>query len=345
MRQYISLLRHSKIIPILVIFTFVFQLITEEMQAWTPDNEPDYQYFIMPYVKQCNLFEYPQRQNYVADSEGVPTYIQGHFPTRDPLKWWVNCLSYKLTDSAKTIPIIFNVAILPLTYLIAVTLTRDRLIGMIAVSALILNPIYTRFEGSGTYDQIWSFFLLLSAYLLFRIKDRINMSIPSFLLSLAAKALGIMYLPAWLYTLHKTERSKQVKWILVLCLVGVIMAVGMTGHLTSGQSISFHPERVELAISQNIKLLWEVLPVLIVAVGVNRLLSPKQKVNGKGVTCVWMLNALATTSMIYLFTDQLQFVYRFMPFLVFMSVYLGMVIVESGNKLLERKLSYKNKLV
>lgn len=46
---------------------------------------------------------------------------------------------------------------------------------------------------------------------------------------------------------------------------------------------------------------------------------------------VWILNSFATTPLIFLFTNQFQFVYRFVPLAVFMSIFIGIVIIEMGN--------------
>lgn len=345
MRKYIALLRHSNTIPILICLTFGFQLITSEITAWVPDPEPDYNIFVMPYVQNCHLFQYPQRDGVILNSDNVTAIHDGKYqPTRDPLKWWLNCLSYQATGTPKFIPIIFNVGIIPLAYLLAVALTRDKLIGLIAVTALLVNPIFTRFENSGTYDQVWSFLLLFSVYLFYKFKKNGDWSFVSLFASLAAKGIGILYLPVWFYTLYKSEKPRLAKVVLGGIVIAglVVLAILVKTDFALGGHIGFHPENIQLAISQNIKMLWEILPVLIIAIGINRLFNPKNKVPNKNITALWMLSAFMTTPIIYLFSDQLAFVYRFMPFLVFMSIYLGMVIVDAGNYIIERKLRIAN---
>src|SRR3990167_3971503 len=141
------------------------------------DKEPDTWYFVQPFVFNCSIYQLPD----LGEGE-----IQ-----RNPLKWWMNCLSFQLTDNYKLIPGLFGIAIMPLVYLLGATITGDRFIGLVALISFTANPLYTDWATQGTYDQVWAFFFILSLIFLFKKHD--GVSVTSLIISISAKAMaGLM---------------------------------------------------------------------------------------------------------------------------------------------------------
>lgn len=342
LRQGLVVLRHDKkIIPLLIILVTASQALQNIPQAWTPDSFPDYKIFIVPYIDNCSLTHYPQRDGYTLLSDNVTAIHDGKYKdTRDPLKWYVNCLSYKLTQSPSFIPILFSIGLIPLVYLLTIELTKDRLIGLIAVTAFIPNPLYSQWVTSATYDQTWSFFLMLSVYLMFRLKG-IQYGIPGLIASLAAKGLGVLYMPVWMYSLWKTgstQRNKLMGLGILFLIFGIASLVMVHKANPVGADIGFFPEHLQDGLLRNFSMLYDVVPILLGLVIVQKAIKPKIKIQNKGLVILWMVSAFLTTPMIYLFTNQFQFVYRFVPLAVFMSIFIGITAVELGNYIVELKL-------
>lgn len=342
LRDGIVILRnHKKIIPILVLLVTIAQGVQAIPQAWTPDTYPDYTMFVVPYLQHCSLNHFPQRDGYVVLSDNVTAIHDGKYKdTRDPLKWYINCLSYKTTGSASFIPILFSIGLIPLVYLVSIQLTNDRLIGLISTTAFILNSLYSVWVTSSTYDQTWSFFLVLSVYLMFRLKGT-QYAIPGLLTSFAAKGLGVLYLPAWIYSLWKTETSQRNK-LLGLGIMFLLFGLGSL-YLSSktnpvGADIGFYPNHLQDGLLRNMSMLYDVIPTLILFGIISRVIKPKERTKNRGLVISWIVSAFMTTPLIYLFTNQFQFVYRFVPLAVFMSIFIGMTIIETGNYILERRL-------
>lgn len=344
-RESIINFKNSKTaIPILITLIIITHSIPVILQAWTPDKEPDYYLEILPSVQKCNILQYPVTESNTLLNNGTVIDNGYTHQARDPLKWWLNCFSYKETGTPKLIPIFFNLALMPLVYLIAVKLTNNKLIGLLSFCAFILNPLYSQWVSSGTYDQVWSFFLILSFYLIYRFKFT-TYPILSFCISIAAKALGFMYLPVLLYSYYKTK-EKHLSKNVIICFIVIAVIFSSAVILLSpgiiGGKIGFYPDHFKDAIYGNVTMLLPELVILVMFVYVSMVYKPKVSQYSKKIPLLWILNALLTTPIIYLFTNQFQFVYRFIPLAVFMSIFIAITITDLFNYILEKKMSKTN---
>lgn len=314
------------------------------LHAWEADPQPDYNIFMVPFLNHCNPLQYPQRDGYALQPDNLTAIHNGVYSdTRDPLKWWVDCASWDWLGHSKILPIIFSIGLMPLVYLLSVELTKDRIIGLLSLSAFVMNPLYTDWISSITYDQEWSFFLILSTYLMFKAKS--IGAIPSFMLGIAAKGLGLLYLPVWLYTLWHSNQSRTVRVLSIGIMLGATVSIGFillprAEHFVGG-AIGFYPDHANDALMRNFDMFWPEIPFLMAFAGINATFHAKSRPANKKVVILWMISALITTPLIYLFTTQFVFVYRFVPFAVFMSIFFAMVIVETGNFVLESRLNVK----
>lgn len=296
--------------------TVVFVALIIGGQAWgivsqvnIPDKEADYE-GILVYVYSCG--DHP-----IFERDG------GY--TRNVIKWAAQCESWQVFHNVKVIPLIFNIGIMPLVYLVAVSLTKDKLIGLISLIAFIYNPLYTDWKASGTYDNIWSFFLLLSVWL-----SSWKLNVIPYGLSIATKSLSVMYLPAWLATCFHFRKSKKELIILVgIIVTGVILANTALNFI--GAPIGFYPNRWEDAVYRNISVLWQVIPFLALIIVLNRSFIPKMKIVGEKLAFIWIGCALLQNPLIYLFTLQDTYSYRYVPLAAFMSILLGITFVNIGN--------------
>ena len=282
---------------------------------------PDFYFFLLKHVASCDPYDLP----YLHDSP---------ISARNQIKWYANCLSWTWFENPKVIPIIFNIGVMPLVYLIASSMTRNRLIGIIALVAFINNPLYTDWEGNGTYDQTWSFFLLLSVWLMYKGGGS---AIP-YGLSILTKGLALMYMPAIIYTSYKIRKSR--------IEIGIIIGIGITVTLLAlqysnmvGNEIGFFPERWEDAIFRNISVLWQVIPFVALFVVLKTNFTPKLgRVPNMDIVWVWIGMALIQNPLISFFTLQDTYSYRYVPLAAFMSIFMGMVLVNLGNWIVEQKL-------
>lgn len=326
-RELINQVRyHRSLATILVALIIGGQAWMIVSQIDTPDKEVDY-YGILIYSYTCDPLEIPKRN---TDQLEI---------TRNPIKWWAACASFHwFNHNIKVIPLIFNIMVLPMVYLVAFSLTKDRLIGVVALVAFIYNPLYSDWKTSGTYDNIWSFFLLLSVWIA---NSRIAL-IP-YLFSVAGKSISLMYLPAWLWTIHKTHKNKY-QTIMAGGVVLSLVLIGSQYLNFVGAGIGFYPERIDQAVFRNISVLWQVIPFIALFVVLNRNFIPKIKIPNEKLVMVWIVCALLQNPVIYLFTLQDTYSYRYVPLAAFMSIFIGITLVNIGNWYQELQLRKADKV-
>ena len=327
MQSLLYIRRNREIIIILAAFTVGINAFGMVPDLTIPDKEPDTWYFVYPYVFDCSVFEF------------------AHFGTeiqRNPLKWWMNCLSFQLTDNYKMIPGLFGIAIMPLVYLLGGTITNDRFIGLVALVSFTVNPLYTDWATQGTYDQVWAFFFVLS--LIFLFKKHNGVSITSLAVSISAKSMASLMLPVYLYTMYKQGNNKKhIVFTLCFFAVALILVIFAMKINLFGTGIGFFPERWDEAVFRNISLFWQIIPILALMVVINRNFIPKQKMPNQKIVAYWMLAFFMINPFVYFFTLQDTYSYRYVPLAAFMSVFIGMTLVNAGNWFIERKLGLHQK--
>lgn len=341
----IAIKSNKKMLNYLALLFMVAMSIPALAQSYKPDPQPDYNIFVIPFVQNCHVTKYPERDGYDLNKDNVTATHNGNYqPTRDPLKWWINCVSYKLTASPKLIPILFNIGLMPLVYLITINLTKDRLTSLISLIAFGNNPLYHDWIGSGTYDQVWAFFLVLSIYIILKNKETSFFTPITLVLSMAAKSLTAMYLPSLIYTIFKSPSDKKKKIELTALCIGTLIFIA--GYLVLfkhvdpvSSSYGFFPENWHDAAYRNWEMLWPEIPFLMIFTLLNVNFQPLQPSPHRKLCAIWILNALITTPIIFLFTTQFQFVYRFVPLAVFMSIFIAITINDLGQFILDYKLN------
>jgi len=280
------------------------------------DDYPDYYYFVLPFYLECESNEFPEKRN--------------------PISWWFRCFSYQTLGNDRIIPIVASIAHVPLCYILGSSIIRDRRAGLVASIAFVFNPIVLLFDDSTTYDQVWSLFLLLS---ILSIYLKPLGTIPFYILSILAKGYAFAFLPMMLYHNIK-EKRKLCVYLLIALGVGFAIFVYFDYNIT-GNPIGFYPDRMIDGLVRIFETLWPVLPWLGLFVVIDYMF--KGKFEGKDVCKVWMLGIIGTIPMIYLFTfSQDMYAYRMWPFVIFMSIYIGGILVKVFDwyiRLRERKQS------
>ena len=280
------------------------------------------------------------------DTEPYPDYYENiiemkmecnyDIETRGFLKYWTNCFSFDFVGNDRVIPIIASVVLVYLTYILANTITGDRVIGLIAMGAVSINPLLTVFDSSPTYDQVWASLFLLSVFLLYK---KSSLWIPSIILSIMNKILAVAYVPGIILNIIIDKRISNRKQIITGLAITLLVGGAAVYYLGVGNTIGIYPQRLLDGFLRIFESIWTIFPVVIGSIVIDRFFMPKQRPEGKNVIIIWMAWILFTTPLIYLFTEsQYQFGYRFAPFAAFFSIYLGIVCVQVGKFIVEAKI-------
>ena len=279
------------------------------------DQYPDYYDTILPYVFSCDVEEFPQRDGYA---------------TRNPLTWWLRCLSFTYTENPNLLLMPFAIGILPLTYMIGSAITNDRLVGVIALGAIVFNPLWKQWAPTQTYDMLWPFLLLVSIYLIIKLHDRSSALV--FVIGIMAKSITLIYLPAWIYMSIKQKAWRGIVIIGISVVVG-LMFVSYTGNDVSstlvGNEIGFYPENLTESVIRTFSMLWPIIPALVGIFIVYKLFKPRNGIQNTKDVFVWIFCSLLTTPIIHVFSMQTQYPYRFVILGVFMSILAGITIINT----------------
>lgn len=318
-RQLIVEIRNNKkLILLFVIATTGMQAITIVPFMFVHDVYPDYYDTILSSAFDCDLH------------------------TRNILKWSVHCISFQLTGYPNALIMPFAIGLVPLTYLLGYYLTKDRLIGLLAMIGLTINPLYSNWISTGTYDQMWTFFLLLSVVLIFK---ETKSSFVSWIIAGISKSMAIMYFPMWFYTVWKIRKDYDmlvISGLLIALFVTILIYTDIT-HQLIGSKIEFQPEDWADALVGNLSVFLVTIPYLALFAVVNCFFVPKNKVTNKMLVVWWMLFVFATVPIIRLFSDQQTYTYRYTILGTFMSIFFAIVLVELGNFIVETKLKMRIK--
>jgi len=322
MREVVAFIRNKPTFVLLLVVSLTAMEFIEIVPfMFSNDEYPDYYYTILPFVFDCDLNEFGERNG------GI---------TRNPIKWYLHCLSYEVTGYPNALLMPFAPACIPLVYLLGYYLTKDRMIGLLSMLAMIFNPLYTNWTNTGTYDQVWTFFILLSIVLLYKSNAG---SFISWGVAVFAKSFSLAFFPLWLYSYFKIR--KDWTFILIICiLLGAASGIGFMfyenlANITVGASIGFFPENAEAALFTNIGIFWEVLPALVIFASLGLQLKSKVPIPNKRLVSIWLVYILATTPVIHLFTMQGTFGYRYVIFAAFMSIFISMTLIQLGNWFIE----------
>jgi hypothetical protein len=96
-----------------------------------------------------------------------------------------------------------------------------------------------------------------------------------------------------------------------------------------GNVIGFYPERIGEGFLRIFESLWPIVPAFIFLFAMDMITKTKSK--ARNICMLWMTWIMLTIPIIYLFSQQFMFGYRFVPFAAFLSVYAGIILVNMGN--------------
>lgn len=263
--------------------------------------------------------------------------------TRAPLKWYLICASYKLGNE-NIIPFIFSIGILALTYQLGYMMSGKQNVGIIALLVVLASTSFTKWDTSATYDQTWSFFLLLACCLVY-VKPRL--AIISYVISILSKTLGLMYLPMFLY--HIWQQHKKPEYIMLYVTVITVLLV-LTVFLlpvkqVMGGSFVFSIDRLYEGSWKWIFYFADDLHIMIgTPVMLSMLFIMRSKIKNASIIFVWCVGIILSVPVIMGFTDQIVHPYRFVPYTVFFGIGVGMIVNHLAQKITSKILVSKHGL-
>ena len=226
------------------------------------------------------------------------------------------------------IPFLASIALVIMVYFFTKQITNKRFAGLVAAIILLQSNVFLTFDTSVAYTNFWVLFYLLSLYFMYRVWP---LSPVSFLFSIPAKALTVTFLPMSIYFLLRSQISKNKKMliggiIIAIVLIGAAVASGRE-DLLAAQQESFISDEFWIGFTSfATQLRFDALVILFLVPLIVGLLLTSTKNKHAESMMVLMGGMLLIAPLLTGLSDQTNQPYRFVPFVTFFAVGVGVLL-------------------
>jgi len=276
------------------------------------------------------LAEEEQWEDYVGVKQRVenwsPDQITRSFEPH--VNYFFISSSMILFGNYAVIPFLASIALVIMVYFFTKQITQKRFAGLVAVIILLQSNVFLTFDTSVAYTNFWVLFYLLSLYFMYRVWP---LSPVSFLFSIPAKALTVTFLPMSIYFLLRSQISKNKKMliggiIIAIVLIGAAVASGRE-DLLAAQQESFISDEFWIGFTSfATQLRFDGLVILFLVPLIVGLLLASTKNKHAESMMVLMGGMLLIAPLLTGFSDQTNQPYRFVPFVTFFAVGVGVLL-------------------
>lgn len=233
-----------------------------------------------------------------------------------------------LFGNYKVIPFLASIALLLTTYFLTKKITQKRFAAIITVLVLLQSNLFLTYDTSVTYSNFWILFYLLSLYLVYKFWP---LSPISYLISISAKALTIVFLPMSIYFVLRSGVSKKNKIIIISPIIVIIAVVGIAAMSDSGGDTTYETFKSKefwmgftsfsYQLRSDVLILLFMIPLMI-----GLFILSKYGVKHAESIMVLISGMLLIAPILTGFTNQTNQPYRFMPLVVFFAIGVGMLL-------------------
>ena len=250
------------------------------------------------------------------------------------VKYFLTWASMELFGSYRTIPFIASIALLITTYFITKEITGKRFAGIISLVILLQSNLFLTYDTTVSYTNFWILFYLLSLFLIYKFWP---ISPFFYIISLSSKPLTALFLPMALYFILSSKISRNKKIIitslitvLVFGAASVAMAnnANLTGSTTPGEFSSDDFWLGFTSFSYQLRFDGVVLVFLLPLI-VGLFLASKRGIYHANSMMVMMGVILLIAPFLTGFTELTNQPYRFVPFVVFFAIGVGVLLSKS----------------
>jgi len=147
-------------------------------------------------------------------------------------------LSLNVFGNYTTVPFIASISLLILTYLVTVEISKKRFAGIVAMVIVLQSGIFLIYDTTITYPNFWVVFYLFSIYMIYK---KWPLSSFSYLLSIISKAVTATFFPMSLFFIFRSSIPRRKK-ILLLITFAIIAVIGIAAFLIIGVGFQAAPE-------------------------------------------------------------------------------------------------------
>ena len=246
-------------------------------------------------------------------------------PDDNNLSLLFEVISMKIFGSYVIIPYISSIALLVLTYLTTIEITKKRFAGLVSTGIMLQSGIFITYSTTATYTNFWALFYLLSIYLIYK---KWPFSSASYILAIPSKPITSMYLPfTLLFTFLSDIPRKRKIWIAVSygIVIVIFATIIMMFHVNLTGSIKpdFH-NFLRGFTSFTIESRYDIVAVLfILPLVIGLFIASRNGVRNAGAVMSLIFSMLLALPILPGLTIYDNNPYRLVPLIVFFSIGVG----------------------
>lgn len=300
----------KKVITSLVIVIISVSFLFNISQLVDPILFYDNGYTIDPFLDNCSIEKLP--------------------PMRDTLRYYTLCLSDKVFDNVRVIPVFSTMSLALCVFLYARVITRSNSLSLISLLVFVSTNTFHFYGFTATYDQTWVL-LLFTSLLLLNTRFRYYSLIP-YIFSMFFRGLPLLDFPIILTQISLLDiPGRQKRKILILYSLIVLLASLYTlsgGYaIINGAGLNFDLKNSLSGMLFNFRfdmILFSSLPVVIFFL--NRIHTKESGFILFGITYLFF-------QIFYLnsFTNLGQEPYRLMPLIAFLVIGFSLILKDHSN--------------
>jgi len=263
------------------------------------------------------------------DWQGVSDRLQtwkSQYSVVDPsLKYFLLDSSVELFGNYKTIPLLFSMALLGVTYLFTTSLTKNRFAGIVSMGIVLQSNLFLTFDTSSTYTNFWILFYLVSLYAVVKVWFTHPVL---YVASMFSKTLTALFAPMSIFFILNSEIKKSYKIILIVVIVGILI-FGATKYGTAYNT----NQTEELSWSEfwmgftsfALQMRFDTVTILLLLPLVFGLFLRSKNNKHANSILILVVGVLLSAPVLAGITDQTNQPYRFVPLVVFFATGIGML--------------------
>ena len=228
------------------------------------------------------------------------------------------------------IPFLASIALVIMVYFFTKQITNKRFAGLVAAIILLQSNVFLTFDTSVAYTNFWVLFYLLSLYFMYKAWP---LSPISYIASISAKALTVTFLPMSIYFLLQCSISRKKKMIIAGTMIAIIMAGAAAyseTNITGAQQESFISDEFWIGFTSfATQLRFDALVILFLIPLIIGLLFASTKNKHAESMMVMIGGMLLIAPLLTGFSDQTNQPYRFVPFVTFFAVGVGILLSKA----------------
>jgi len=245
------------------------------------------------------------------------------------LSFFLETTSMQLFENYKVIPFIASIALLVLTYIVTVELSKKRFAGIVATVIVLQSYVFLWYDTSVSYPNFWILFYLLSLYLILK---KWTFSPIAYVASIVSKPLSAPFLPMTMFFVYRANIPKKRKFY-VLISYGVIIAVGGIFLLSTDSSLvrisdnfQSHDFWSGFSAVYNALRFDGMILFLMLPLTVGLFVASRRGIRYADAIMFMILGILISAPLVQAFSGSINVPYRFISLIVFFAIGTGLLL-------------------